>query len=201
MAKKTMGPGPKKTGGASKQEYRVDKATGKKQQVMPTSVQKAKAPATGSGNPFTGASKPRGSAYSTAAQKRMKAEAAANSESDKLAREKVEKLNEADNLIFQTEKQIKEFGDKLPADKKPELESALSTLKDAHKSQDIPSIDAAITSLNAIWQAATQEMYQSGQAGDPNVGQDPNAGGHSGNTSNNNGDVTDVEYEEVNDKK
>jgi molecular chaperone DnaK len=132
---------------------------------------------------------------------RMKAEAAANSESDKLAREKVEKLNEADNLIFQTEKQIKEFGDKLPADKKPELESALNTLKDAHKSQDVPSIDAAITSLNAIWQAATQEMYQSGQAGDPNAGQDPNAGGQSGNTSNNNGDVTDVEYEEVNDKK
>lgn len=132
---------------------------------------------------------------------RMKAEAAANSESDKLAREKVEKLNEADNLIFQTEKQIKEFGDKLPADKKPELESALNTLKDAHKSQDVPSIDAAITSLNAIWQAATQEMYQSGQAGDPNAGQDPNAGGQSGNSSNNNGDVTDVEYEEVNDKK
>lgn len=132
---------------------------------------------------------------------RMKAEAAANSETDKLAREKVEKLNEADNLIFQTEKQIKEFGDKLPADKKPELESALNTLKDAHKSQDVPSIDAAITSLNAIWQAATQEMYQSGQAGDPNAGQDPNAGGQSGNTSNNNGDVTDVEYEEVNDKK
>lgn len=132
---------------------------------------------------------------------RMKAEASANSESDKLAREKVEKLNEADNLIFQTEKQIKEFGDKLPADKKPELETALNTLKDAHKSQDIPSIDAAITSLNAIWQVATQEMYQSGQAGDPNSGQDPNAGGQSGNTSNNNGDVTDVEYEEVNDKK
>jgi molecular chaperone DnaK len=132
---------------------------------------------------------------------RMKAEAAANSETDKLAREKVEKLNEADNLIFQTEKQIKEFGDKLPADKKPELESALNTLKDAHKSQDVPSIDAAITSLNAIWQAATQEMYQSGQAGEPNAGQDPNAGGQSGNTSNNNGDVTDVEYEEVNDKK
>lgn len=132
---------------------------------------------------------------------RMKAEAAANSETDKLAREKVEKLNEADNLIFQTEKQIKEFGDKLPADKKPELESALNTLKDAHKSQDLPSIDAAMTSLNAIWQAATQEMYQGGQAGDPNAGQDPNAGGQSGNTSNNNGDVTDVEYEEVNDKK
>ena len=74
MAKKQMGPGPKKTGGASKQEYRVDKATGKKQQVMPTSVQKAKAPAVGSGNPFAGASKPRGSAYSEAAQKRMAAE-------------------------------------------------------------------------------------------------------------------------------
>ena len=132
---------------------------------------------------------------------RMKAEAAANSETDKLAREKVEKLNEADNLIFQTEKQIKEFGDKLPADKKPQLESALNTLKDAHKSQDVPSIDAAITSLNAIWQAATQEMYQSGQAGDPNAGQDSNAGGQSGNTSNNSGDVTDVEYEEINDKK
>ncbi|MEY3079943.1 MAG: hypothetical protein RL086_1114 [Bacteroidota bacterium] len=132
---------------------------------------------------------------------RMKAEAAANSETDKLAREKVEKLNEADNLIFQTEKQIKEFGDKIPADKKPELESALNALKDAHKSQDVPSIDTAIASLNAIWQAATQEMYQSGQAGDPNAGQDPNAGGQTGNTSNNNGDVTDVEYEEVNDKK
>ena len=132
---------------------------------------------------------------------RMKAEAAANSETDKLAREKVEKLNEADNLIFQTEKQIKEFGEKLPADKKPQLESALNTLKDAHKSQDVPSIDAAITSLNAIWQAATQEMYQGGQAGDPNAGQDPNAGGQSGNTSNNSGDVTDVEYEEINDKK
>lgn len=131
---------------------------------------------------------------------RMKAEAAANSETDKLAREKVEKLNEADNLIFQTEKQIKEFGDKLPADKKPALESALDVLKEAHKSQDVPSIDAAITSLNAIWQSATQEMYQSGQAGDSNEGQEPNEGGQSGNT-NNNGDVTDVEYEEVNDKK
>jgi len=132
---------------------------------------------------------------------RMKAEAAANSETDKLAREKVEKLNEADNLIFQTEKQIKEFGDKLPADKKPALESALNELKEAHKSQDIPSIDAAITGLNAIWQAATQEMYQGGQAGDPNAGQDPNTAGQSENTNNNNGDVTDVEYEEVNDKK
>jgi molecular chaperone DnaK len=132
---------------------------------------------------------------------RMKAEAAANSETDKLAREKVEKLNEADNLIFQTEKQIKEFGDKLPVDKKPELESALNALKEAHKSQDVPSIDAAITSLNAIWQAATQEMYQGGQAGDSNAGQEPNAGGQSGNSTNNNGDVTDVEYEEVNDKK
>jgi molecular chaperone DnaK len=87
---------------------------------------------------------------------RMKAEAAANSETDKLAREKVEKLNEADNLIFQTEKQIKEFGDKIPADKKSDLESSLNSLKEAHKSQDISSIDAAISNLNTIWQAATQ---------------------------------------------
>jgi len=131
---------------------------------------------------------------------RMKAEAAANSESDKLAKEKVEKLNEADNLIFQTDKQLKEIGDKIPADKKSELESALNTLREAHKSQDISSIDTAITSLNAIWQAATQEMYQGSQAGDPNVGQDANNGNQS-STGNNSGDVTDVEYEEVNDKK
>lgn len=75
MAKKQMGPGPKKTAGGFLQEYRVDKATGKKTQVMPTSVQKSKGPSVGSGNPFTGASKSRGSAYSTAAQKRMKADA------------------------------------------------------------------------------------------------------------------------------
>jgi molecular chaperone DnaK len=131
---------------------------------------------------------------------RMKAEAAANSESDKLAKEKVEKLNEADNLIFQTDKQLKEIGDKIPADKKSELESALNTLREAHKSQDISTIDTAITSLNAIWQAATQEMYQGSQAGDPNVGQDANNGNQS-STGNNSGDVTDVEYEEVNDKK
>lgn len=131
---------------------------------------------------------------------RMKAEAAANSETDKLAKEKVEKLNEADNLIFQTDKQLKEFGDKIPADKKSELESALNNLREAHKSQDISTIDTAITHLNAIWQAATQEMYQGGQAGDPNVGQDPNNGNQSG-AGNNSGDVTDVEYEEVNDKK
>jgi len=131
---------------------------------------------------------------------RMKAEAAANSESDKLAKEKVEKLNEADNLIFQTDKQLKEIGDKIPADKKSELESALNTLREAHKSQDISTIDTAITNLNAIWQAATQEMYQGSQAGDPNVGQDANNGNQSSN-GNNSGDVTDVEYEEVNDKK
>jgi len=131
---------------------------------------------------------------------RMKAEAAANSESDKLAKEKVEKLNEADNLIFQTDKQLKEIGDKIPADKKSELESALNTLREAHKSQDISTIDTAITNLNAIWQAATQEMYQGSQAGEPNVGQDANNGNQS-STGNNSGDVTDVEYEEVNDKK
>lgn len=131
---------------------------------------------------------------------RMKAEAAANSESDKLAREKVEKLNEADNLIFQTDKQLKEIGDKVPADKKEALETALNELREAHRSQDIQTIDAAISKMNTIWQAATQEMYQGGQAGDPSMGQNPNTENSSGG-NNNAGDVTDVEYEEVNDKK
>jgi molecular chaperone DnaK len=131
---------------------------------------------------------------------RMKAEAAANSESDKLAREKVEKLNEADNLIFQTDKQLKEIGDKIPADKKSELESALNELREAHKSQDIPTIDAAISKMNAIWQTATQEMYQGGQAGDPSMGQNQSTDNSAGG-NNNTGDVTDVEYEEINDKK
>jgi len=131
---------------------------------------------------------------------RMKAEAAANSESDKLAREKIEKLNEADNLIFQTDKQLKEIGDKIPAEKKEELETALNQLKDAHKSQDISAIDTAISKLNNIWQAATQEMYQNGQAGEANANQEASTGGQS-NPNNNAGDVTDVEYEEVNDKK
>ena len=129
--------------------------------------------------------------------KRMRDEAAANEASDKAAREKVDKLNMADSLIFTTEKQLKEFGDKLPADKKGPIEEALGKLKTAHASQDIAGIDAATTELNAVFQAASQEMYNaqaaSGAQGEPQGGQQANAGG--GNKQD--GEVTDVDFEEV----
>ena len=89
----------------------------------------------------------------------MKEEAAANAETDKQAREQVEKLNHADSLIFQTEKQMKEFGDKLPADKKGPIETALNKLKEAHKNKDYSGIDASTNELNTVFQAASQEMY------------------------------------------
>ena len=128
--------------------------------------------------------------------RRMKDEAAANAESDKLAKERVEKLNHADTLIFQTEKQLKEFGDKLPADKKGPIEAALAKLKEAHKVQDIAGIDAATTELNTVFQAASQEMYnaasaqggQAGPQGDQGAPQQEQKG---------EGDVTDVDFEEV----
>ena len=129
--------------------------------------------------------------------KRMRDEAAANEATDKAAREKVDKLNMADSLIFTTEKQLKEFGDKLPADKKGPIEEALGKLKTAHASQDIPGIDAATTELNEVFQAASQEMYNaqaaSGAQGEPQGGQQANAGG----SSKQDGEVTDVDFEEV----
>ncbi len=129
--------------------------------------------------------------------KRMRDEAAANEASDKAAREKVDKLNQADSLIFQTEKQLKEFGDKLPADKKAPIEEALGKLKTAHASQDIAAIDAATAELNAVFQAASQEMYNAqagGAQADPNAGQQANAGGSNNKQD---GEVTDVDFEEV----
>jgi molecular chaperone DnaK len=128
--------------------------------------------------------------------KRMKEEAAANAETDKQAREQVEKLNHADSLIFQTEKQMKEFGDKLPADKKIPIETALNKLKEAHKNKDFNSIDAATNELNTVFQAASQEMYnaanaQAGPQGQPGEGQ----GQPKGNKGD--GEVTDVDFEEV----
>ncbi|HEX7583773.1 MAG TPA: molecular chaperone DnaK [Prolixibacteraceae bacterium] len=131
--------------------------------------------------------------------KRMRDEAAANEASDKAAREKVDKLNLADSLIFSTEKQLKEFGDKLPADKKGPIEEALGKLKTAHASQDIPGIDAATAELNTVFQAASQEMYNaqaaSGAQGEPQGEQqaDANAGGN----NKQDGEVTDVDFEEV----
>ena len=124
--------------------------------------------------------------------KRMKAEAEANADADKKERERVDKLNAADSMIFQTEKQMKEYGDKLPADKKAEIEGALGKLKTAHQAQDIAGIDAAMAEMNAIWQKASEEMYKNagaqGGPQDPNTGQNPNNG---------NDDVTDVDFEEV----
>ncbi|MGZ5255002.1 MAG: molecular chaperone DnaK, partial [Flavitalea sp.] len=127
---------------------------------------------------------------------KMKSEAKANESTDKEAREKVEKINQADSLIFQTEKQLKEFGEKIPEDKKGPIETALNKLKEAHKSQDIPQIDAAVAEMNTAWTAASEEMYKATQsdanaAGGPGAGPQPNAGGDSGEN------VTDAEFEEV----
>ncbi len=137
------------------------------------------------------------SGLSDAEIKRMRDEAAANEASDKAAREKVDKLNQADSLIFQTDKQMKEFGDKLPADKKAPIEEALTKLKAAHAAQDIAAIDTATAELNAVFQAASQEMYNaqaaSGAQADPNAGQQANAGG----SNKQDGEVTDVDFEEV----
>ncbi|MBI5219312.1 MAG: molecular chaperone DnaK [Bacteroidia bacterium] len=131
--------------------------------------------------------------------KRMKAEAEANAETDKKAREKIDKINAADSLIFQTEKQIKEFGDKLPADKKPQIEAALAKLKEAHKSQDIDAIDKASAELNNIFHAASQEMYNASQQQQQQQQQDNTKNTNTGNQNQKKGDqeVTDVDFEEV----
>ena len=130
--------------------------------------------------------------------KRMKAEAEANADADKKERERIDKINAADATIFNTEKQLKEYGDKLPADKKAEIESALEKLKTAHKAQDIAGIDAAMAEMNSIWQKASEEMYKNaGAQGGP---QGP-FGGQQGPQDNqgpkNDDNVTDVDFEEV----
>lgn len=129
--------------------------------------------------------------------KKMKEEAAANAEADRLAKERIEKLNTADSLIFQTEKQLKEFGDKIPADKKAPIEAALQKLKDAHKSEDLAGIDAATSELNAVFQAASQDMYNASQA---SGGAQPGGSAHNTDGAGNSqgdDDVTDVDFEEV----
>ncbi|MCB9309290.1 MAG: molecular chaperone DnaK [Lewinellaceae bacterium] len=134
---------------------------------------------------------------------KMKADAAANADSDKQAKERAEKINMADSLIFQTEKQMKDIGDKIHGDKKSAIESALADLKEAHKMQDIAKIDSASERMNAAWQAASQDIYQAQQqTGDPGAnGQDFNAGQSQQNSGNRTDEVTDVEFEEVGDKK
>ncbi|MBT3384832.1 MAG: molecular chaperone DnaK [Prolixibacteraceae bacterium] len=133
---------------------------------------------------------------------KMKAEAEANAETDKAAKESADKINQADSLIFQTEKQLKEFGDKLPADKKQPIEDALKKLKEAHASKDMAAIDTSMNELNTVFQAASQEMYNASQAqgGEGAPQGDPTGGAQAGPTDGQpkeDGEVTDVDFEEV----
>ncbi|MEO7529926.1 MAG: molecular chaperone DnaK [Sediminibacterium sp.] len=139
-----------------------------------------------------------GSGLSKEEVEQMKAEAKANEASDKEARDRVEKLNAADSMIFQTEKQFKEFGDKISADKKAPIEAALEKLKEAHKNQDIAGIDAAMTEMNTAWTAASEEIYKAQADGagaqpgaDQHGPQDAGAQGKSSDT------VEDAQFEEV----
>ncbi len=135
---------------------------------------------------------------------KMKREAEENAESDKQAKERIDKLNTADALIFQTEKQLKDYGDKLPDDKKKGIETALNSLKEAHKKQDIDAVDKAMEELNKEWQNASAEMYQNTQAGgQQQTGGAPGdeGGQDKGKGGNDDGEVTDVDFEEVKDDK
>lgn len=125
--------------------------------------------------------------------KRMKAEAEQNAENDKKERERIDKLNQADSMIFTTENFLKDNGDKIPDDQKPAIEEALSKLKDAHKSGDVAAIDTAINNLNTIMQAASQQMYQ--QAGPQQAGPQPGAGQQGGQNTDDN--IQDADFEEV----
>ena len=138
--------------------------------------------------------------------KRMKAEAEANADADKKAKEEIEKINNADGMIFQSEKNLKEYGDKIPADKKSAIESALTELKAAHSARNVQQIDQAMEKINAAWQAASEDMYKAQQqagGANPGAGFDPNNmggnPGQQGGSTNQGGsdNVTDVDYEEV----
>ncbi len=143
-----------------------------------------------------------GSGLSKEEIEKMKNEAKANEEADKAEREKVDKMNQADSLIFQTEKQLKEFGEKISDDKKAPIESALQKLKEAHKTQNIADVDSATAELNAAWTTASEEMYKAtqgeaqggGSNGQPNADQGPQEGAEANAGGDN---VTDAEFEEV----
>ena len=129
---------------------------------------------------------------------KMKAEAEANAEADKKEREKIDKLNQADSVIFSTENQLNELGDKLPADKKAPIEAALQKLKDAHKAQDLAAIDTAMAEINTAFQAASAEMYaQSGAQGGAQAGPDMNGGAGQQDNSKHGANVQDADFEEV----
>lgn len=131
---------------------------------------------------------------------RMRNEAKANAETDKQTREKADKMNAADSLVFQTEKQLKEYGEKIPADKKQTIEDALTELKDAHKSENLSGIDSSMEKLNTAWQAASQDIYQA-QQGNTAGNAEHSPEDNSGSSSDQNDEVTDVEFEEVKDDK
>ena len=127
----------------------------------------------------------------------MRDEAKANEEKDKAEKERIDKINAADSNIFATEKQLKEYGDKIPAEKKSAIEGALAKLKEAHKNADVAAIDTAIAELNAAWQAASQDIYAQQQAqqqaqGNPGAGAQGNAQQQNGGSQ-----PEDVEFEEV----
>ena len=136
-----------------------------------------------------------GSGLSKEEIEKMKNEAKANEASDKQAREKIEKINQADSLIFQTEKQLKEYGDKIPSDKKAPIEGALNKLRDAHKAQDVNAIDSAMAELNSAWTAASEEIYKATQQG--GGGQQQQSGPTGGDQQAGGETVTDAEFEEV----
>lgn len=132
--------------------------------------------------------------------KRMKEEAEKNADADKKAREKVDKLNQADGLIFNTNKQLKEYGDKIPADKKEAIEAALKELEEVHRAQNIDQLDAATDKLNKAWEAASQDLYNAAQQAGGAPGAQADAGSAGGEAPKGD-DVQDVEFEEVDDNK
>jgi len=139
------------------------------------------------------------SGLSEADIRKMKEEAQANADVDKKLKEEIDKLNTADSLVFQTEKQLKEFGDKIPGDKKEAITKSLEELKTAHKNKDIPGIDKAMANLNAMWQSASEDMYK-GQQPPPQDGQPGPQQGQEQKQQGGNDEVTDVDFEEVKDK-
>ncbi len=131
---------------------------------------------------------------------KMKAEAEANADADKKEKERIDKINAADSLIFQTEKQLKEYGDKLPADKKAPIEEALKALKEVHKNQDLEGIDREMAKLNEMWSAASQDMYNAGQAQGGGAAQPGAEQAGPQDDGANTDEVQDVDFEEVKDK-
>ena len=132
--------------------------------------------------------------------KKMKAEAEANADADRKVKEEAEKINQADSLIFQTEKQLKDYGDKLSAGNKEAIQKALSELKDAHKEKNAASIETSMAALNTAWQAASEEMYKATQNATPPDGQQGQPSGDAGQQKSD-AEVTDVDFEEVKEEK